>query len=171
MIKITARIIALFIFVGTFSGCAGMPVGWGGTHKVTHKDASSISIQYDGITESADDVRLIAEKHCAIFGKNAKVSSIVEDPSTLGIIKTYVYQCISSGATTSEPNASSSGSGTKDTAEPHKFSYKAAEFASTRCTVEGAPRFLSEAKGVETYHVNCFHGTPRVVNCNDKVCF
>lgn len=163
MIKITARIIALFIFVGTFSGCAGMPVGWGGTHKVTHKDATSISIKYDGITESAEDVRLIAEKHCAIFGKNAKVSSVVEDPSTLGIIKTYVYQCISSGATTE--------SGSKDTASPHKFIYKAAEYASARCAVEGAPKFLSETKGVETYHINCFHGTPRVVNCNDKGCF
>lgn len=171
MKTLTAKLSMLLTCFAALSGCAGMPVGWGGTHKVTHKDASSISIQYDGMTESADDVRLVAEKHCAIFGKNAKVSSIVDDPSTLGIIKTYAYQCISSGATTSEPNASSSGSETKDTAEPHKFSYKAAEFASARCTVEGAPRFLSESKGVETYQVNCFHNTPRVVSCNEKACF
>ena len=75
------------------TGCAGAPVGWGGTHKVLHRDENIITITYDLTLESFDDVMAIANAHCHQFSKTPFIANVYEDPLTMGLIKTYTFRC------------------------------------------------------------------------------
>ncbi len=73
--------------------CAGAPVGWGGTHKVLHKDNDVITIQYDSLVESYEDIMVVASTHCEQFSKRPIVANIQESSSSMGLVKTYTYKC------------------------------------------------------------------------------
>ena len=78
------------LFLGA---CTGGPVGWGGTHKVLHKDSDIITIQYDSLTESYGDILAIASTHCQQFSKKPVVSNVHEASSSMGLVKTYTFSC------------------------------------------------------------------------------
>jgi hypothetical protein len=70
------------------SSCAGAAVGWGGTHKVLHKDNDVITIQYDSLVESYDDIMVVAYAHCEQSSKRPVVSNVQESSSSMGLVKT-----------------------------------------------------------------------------------
>ena len=73
--------------------CAGAPVGWGGTHKVLHKDNDVITIQYDSLVQSYDDILAVASTHCNQFSKRPIVANVNESSSSMGLVKTYTFKC------------------------------------------------------------------------------
>ncbi len=77
----------------TLTGCAGGPVGFGGTHDISYKDRDKITITYDSLLESYNDVYDIAKRHCQSFNRGVRISNLIKDPATLGLIKTYTFSC------------------------------------------------------------------------------
>ena len=82
--------IAIAILVTT--GCAGAPVGWGGTYKVLASNPKSITIEYDGLTSSLEKVARVAESHCSSHGKSA-VPDMTSSDRALGVIRAHVFRC------------------------------------------------------------------------------
>lgn len=81
---------ALPLIIALLAGCAGGPVGWGGSHKVLHADADIITIQFDRMVESYEDVKAIADEHC---GKPSRVANVNQSSSSFGMVKTYTFAC------------------------------------------------------------------------------
>jgi hypothetical protein len=87
------KFIAVFVVVALLAGCAGGPVGLGGTYKVLFKTDSAITIQYDSVTESQKDVVKVASEHCGQYDKSARISNMHADTFTFGLIKTISFSC------------------------------------------------------------------------------
>ncbi|NHN36907.1 hypothetical protein G8764_06350 [Pseudomaricurvus alcaniphilus] len=92
-------VIIINILVIALSGCAGAPVGWGGSHSIDTKSSNSITISYDGLLESFEDVQNLAKNHCAEYGKHAIADSVHKDKDTWGIVKTFTFLCVDSTST------------------------------------------------------------------------
>ncbi len=85
--------IAIGVTLIALTGCAGGPIGFGGTHDISYKDRDKITITYDSLLESYDDVYDIAKHHCQSFNRGVRISNLIKDPATLGLIKTYTVSC------------------------------------------------------------------------------
>ena len=61
----------VIVFLGLgMQGCAGGPVGWGGTHEVVQSNSASITFRYDTIL-GANKIWEPATEHCKKFDKEA----------------------------------------------------------------------------------------------------
>lgn len=75
------------------AGCAGAPVGFGGTDEVVFADADTIKIQWDNITTNEDSVRKKAIAHCANTQRGAQLIDGTSDPLTFGLIRSRTWKC------------------------------------------------------------------------------
>jgi len=85
-------IVPMLIASMLFVGCAGAPVGWGGTYEVISESERSITIRYDNITESFRDIFSVARTHCEKFGKDAIPSEKVSADAG-GAIRVHYFKC------------------------------------------------------------------------------
>jgi hypothetical protein len=74
------------------TACAGAPVGWGGKYEVVAENDRSITIRYDNVTESFEDIFRVARSHCEKFGKDAVPSEAVSTDAG-GLIRTHYFKC------------------------------------------------------------------------------
>jgi|GEM_PF-2568544 len=82
--------IAVLIFL---SSCASNPVGWGGRYEVLKASDQSITIEFDKVMSSYEEIMGIAQVHCHKTGK-AAVPVGEENPSKeKGLIQTHTFRC------------------------------------------------------------------------------
>jgi len=86
--------IALIFFPILFCGCAGAPVGWGGTDEVVFSDRDTIKIQWDNVTTSEATVQLKAKDHCAKSARTTQVIDASSDAFTFGLIRSRTWKCV-----------------------------------------------------------------------------
>lgn len=162
------------------AGCAGAPVGWGGTHEVLHRDASKITIQYDGLVESLENVAAVARNHCNSYGKQAVVSNVLKDSATFGIIRTYTYDCVGSSnrpVGRSEPpipqaaTAQAPPPQVATKGQPGQFSFEAERVArAENCSAAPVASLTAKGPGFESYTVACSNGDALDVRCDFGRC-
>lgn len=70
-------------------GCAGAPVGWGGTHQVTLANERAISIVYDPLMGGYGYANAEATAHCLRFKKNPVPTNKVNN----GVLLEQVFEC------------------------------------------------------------------------------
>ena len=80
----------LFVACCTMSGCVA---AWGDSKKVTRANEAGIAIQYDNAMFSSAGAKMIADKHCAEFGKIAEIEDVQIPGVLLGIIQ-ETYSCV-----------------------------------------------------------------------------
>jgi hypothetical protein len=78
--------------IALFSGCAGAPVGWGGSYEVVLKSEKAITIEYDELVSSYKEIGVVAQAHCKSYGKVA-VPAGETTTRVSGLIKTHTFRC------------------------------------------------------------------------------
>lgn len=73
----------------TLAGCAGAPVGWGGTHQVTLANEQAISIVYDPLMGGYGYANAEATAHCMRYKKNPVPTNKVKN----GVLTEQVFEC------------------------------------------------------------------------------
>lgn len=73
-------------------GCAGMPVGYGGTHAVVQSSNMSVTYIYDPLVGGRSAAMNAANEYCGRLGKNATPSG----SGNQGILQIQSYDCRSS---------------------------------------------------------------------------
>lgn len=147
------RFSTLFVvLIGLLAGCAGGPVGWGGTHTVLHKDEKIITIQYDGLTESLADVKQVARSHCAQYDAGIKVQNVAASSSSLNIVKTYTFECVARN----------------DEAADYREELRMIQ-ESMSCN-EGA-KIVSKSAESTQWELNCGDGETLEVRCFEDDCY
>lgn len=96
--------ITMLIAATALAGCAGAPVGWGGTDEVLFSNADTIKIQWDSLTTSDAAVEAKARSHCR---GDAQVVDASADALTMGLVRSKTWRCTSrsSAVPTFTPNA------------------------------------------------------------------
>lgn len=82
-------IVCLFAFL---SGCAGAPVGWGGSFEVLLKNEKAITIEYDELVSSYKEIGAVAQAHCEKYGKVA-IPAGETTTRISGLVKTHTFKC------------------------------------------------------------------------------
>ena len=82
------QIIYLTLIV-TLSGCAGAPVGWGGTHQVTLANKKAISIVYDPLVGGYAAANKEATAHCQKYSLDA----VPTNKTMNGALTEQVFEC------------------------------------------------------------------------------
>ncbi len=82
----------LMLLVLLLSGCAGGPVGWGGTYEVLYSNEKVITIEYDELVSSYKEIITVANDHCVQYGKVA-VPAGENTTRVSGLIKTHTFKC------------------------------------------------------------------------------
>lgn len=72
-------------------GCAGGPVGWGGTHQTMQANDKFVTYLYDPLVGGRSAAMNAASEHCRVYGKNA----IPTMSGNQGILQIQTYECIS----------------------------------------------------------------------------
>jgi hypothetical protein len=82
--------VAVLIFL---SSCSTNPVGWGGRYQVLQATNQSITIEYDKVMSSYEEILGVAKAHCNKAGRAAV--SVEEDNSSKpkGLIQTHTFRC------------------------------------------------------------------------------
>jgi len=85
-----AGVIAALILL---SSCASNPVGWGGRYQVIRAGDQSITIEYDRVMSSYQEILEVAQTYCNKSGK--KAVPVVEDDRSKekGLIPVYTFRC------------------------------------------------------------------------------
>lgn len=143
----------LAISIG-LSGCAGAPVGWGGTHSIDYTSPEKIVISYDRTFESYDDIYTIAKQHCEKTGTKANPSKVQKDISTMGLVKIHTFKCVEN-LTDSEPKESWGH-------HPNTMGYKSEKTLSFYSEPSGAKIFTTNIDGTDRKGYLC--QTPCSVN-------
>jgi type IV pilus biogenesis protein CpaD/CtpE len=91
--KTPARFVLLLVLAAALTGCAGAPVGWGGTDEIVFEDKDTIKIQWDNLTTTEDAVRQKALAHCARTNRSVRIVDASSDASTLGLIRSRTWKC------------------------------------------------------------------------------
>ena len=86
------KVCFLTLAAAALVGCAGAPVGWGGTDEVLFSNANTIKIQWDSTTTNEDAVRAKAVAHCG--GRELEVIDASSDAASFGLIKSKTWRCI-----------------------------------------------------------------------------
>jgi hypothetical protein len=82
------------LMTATFmAGCAGGPVGWGGSYDVLIANESKIKIQFDRTFVTEEAALQIAATHCEKHKKKAELSDVEKDSWTFGLVRNYTYLC------------------------------------------------------------------------------
>lgn len=71
------------------AGCAGAPVGWGGTHRVSLANERAISILYDPLVGGGSEANQAATQHCQKYG----LSPVPTNKTNSGVLIEQVYEC------------------------------------------------------------------------------
>ena len=71
-------------------GLGGCVAAWGDSHKITHKDETSITIEFDRMFTNDDEMQVLADSHCGPRGGKAALQS---DRRTIGGIDIRNYRC------------------------------------------------------------------------------
>lgn len=139
------------VLIGFLAGCAGGPVGYGGSNKVLHKDEKIITIQYDALVESYRDVAQIAANHCAQYDAGIKVQNVQSSSSSFGLVKTYTFEC---------------------EREPQVQNYRdeLREIQESMSCNEGA-RIVKKTPESVQWELNCGDGEKLEVRCFDDDCY
>lgn len=91
--EVRMKTLIYILAVTVLVGCAGGPVGWGGTDEVLFSDKDTIKIQWDNTVTSEDAVRQKAIAHCARTNRGAQVVDATSDPFTFGLIQSKTWKC------------------------------------------------------------------------------
>lgn len=86
------------------SGCAGGPVGWGGTHEVLQSNDKFVTYRYDPLVGGRSSAANAAAAHCGGYGKTAEPTMRGNE----GIIQIQTYECRSSQGNATAAQAQSS---------------------------------------------------------------
>jgi hypothetical protein len=70
-------------------GCAGAPVGWGGTHEVTLANERAISIVYDPLVGGYGAANKAATEHCQKYS----LSPVPTNKTPNGVLTEQVFEC------------------------------------------------------------------------------
>lgn len=82
----------ILIFVFPFMlllGCAGGPVGWGGTHETLQANDKFVTYRYDPLVGGRSSAANAAAAHCGGYGKTAEPTMRGNE----GIIQIQTYEC------------------------------------------------------------------------------
>lgn len=85
------RLLAIAAGLGMLAGCAGAPVGFGGTDEVLFSTADTIKIQWDSLTTTEAAVAAKASAHCG--GRPIQVIDAGSSAITAGLIKYKTWRC------------------------------------------------------------------------------
>ena len=86
-----------------FSGCAGGPVGWGGTHEVLQANDKFVTYRYDPIVGGRSAAENAAVAHCGAYGKTPQATMRGNE----GILQIQTYECKSAQGFASNAEAQS----------------------------------------------------------------
>lgn len=94
------KVIASSILMLALIGCAGGPVGWGGTHETLQANDKFVTYRYDPLVGGRSSAANAAAAHCGAYGKTAVPTMNGNE----GIIQIQTYECRSTGgySTTAE---------------------------------------------------------------------
>jgi hypothetical protein len=107
----------------TLLGCAGGPVGWGGTHEVLQSNDKFVTYRYDPIVGGRSAAENAATAHCSSYGKTAQPTMRGNE----GILQIQTYECRSTQGFASNAEAQSNQIASK---------MKAGFEATSQCTKE-----------------------------------
>ncbi len=96
-------LIATSLSIAVLSGCAGGPVGWGGTHEVLGANDKVVTYRYDPLVGGRSSAANAASAHCSGYGKTA----IPTMRGNEGIIQIQTYECRSPQGSTTVAEAKS----------------------------------------------------------------
>jgi hypothetical protein len=85
MKKVLLAILLSLIVVG----CAGAPVGWGGSHEIILANQKSVTFRYDPILVRYTDMMADATKHCSSYKKDPVITITGND----GPLRTQTFEC------------------------------------------------------------------------------
>ena len=71
------------------TGCAGAPVGWGGSHESILANDKSVTYVYDRLMGGHKKIMSDATKHCKTYGK----SPVPTVSDTNGVLWTQTFEC------------------------------------------------------------------------------
>ena len=82
------KIITLFTSL-LLIGCAGAPVGWGGTHQAVQANDKSVTYVYDPLVGGYSTTMNAATAHCSNYGKSA----VPTFSGRQGVLSTQTFEC------------------------------------------------------------------------------
>lgn len=139
------------------TGCAGAPVGWGGTNKVLFSNADTIMIEWDTLTSNEEAARNRALAHCG----GRELTLIASDSRTLGLIPSRTWKCGATGS--NQPTAMQGESGT-DTKQAELYA------KNQLCAATPRAQLTAKGPGFENYSVFCANGRWITVRCESGNC-
>lgn len=186
--KVAIAVTCTTIFL--LNGCAGAPVGWGGTDEIVFVDRDTIKIQWDNLTTSEDVVRQKAVAHCAKTNRGITLVDASSDAFTFGLVRSRTWRCTGEAAsppsTTNPFNAPASAIGDpaynqqmnrkveappKPAASMGKFEIEVEQLAkSVQCHTTPTATLSASGPGFETYSVPCSNGDALTVRCESGNC-
>ena len=181
IVRICWFVTALMATAGLITGCAGGPVGWGGTDEVLFASADTIKIQWDSLTTTEDAVRAKAQAHCG--ARSIVVVDATSDVATPGLTRSKTWRCMSAKAA-DPPGAARAAQTPPSLYQPQQLDrpaapkaaagqdlYQAEQFARTQ-NCGAAPKATMAAKGpgFETYSLPCPNGNTIMVRCEFGNC-
>jgi hypothetical protein len=87
------KIFNIMVAIYFLSSCSTNPVGWGGRFNVLNANDKLITIEYDKMTSSFDEIFEVARSHCSKFGKVAIPVDKENLSSAKGLIPTHTFRC------------------------------------------------------------------------------
>ena len=81
--------ITLIASLSILVGCAGAPVGWGGTHSAVQANDKSVTYVYDPFVGGYSATMNAATAHCSIYGKSA----VPTFAGKQGLLSTQTFEC------------------------------------------------------------------------------
>lgn len=84
------------------AGCAGAPVGWGGTHEVLFSTPEVIKVQWDRTLFYDEQAVELATKHCG--SRSIELIDASSSASSMGLVRSKTWRCVSSPAAAAPPS-------------------------------------------------------------------
>jgi len=70
-------------------GCAGAPVGWGGSHEIILANQKSVTFRYDPFLVNYTGMMADATKHCNLYNKEPVLTVRGQN----GALATQTFEC------------------------------------------------------------------------------
>jgi len=75
------------------SSCTSNPVGWGGRYEVRLANEKTITIEYDRMMSSYEEILGVARTHCRKYGKVPIPADEDISSGTKGLVPTRTFHC------------------------------------------------------------------------------
>jgi hypothetical protein len=85
---LSGLVISLFL-----ASCSSNPVGWGGRYQVLQATDQSITIEYDKVMSSYEEILGVAKAHCNKTGKGTVPADEENSSKPKGLIQTHTFRC------------------------------------------------------------------------------